>query len=105
MPRTPACATRCNPAWTLLPLFCAMAQREPSSTCLTNKNRLSCKVLRAKVEGDTQHGCPFHRISHGLVRPGLDPGQALFGDRGIEIHLLQHAAQDVRLALEAAVHV
>ena len=50
------------------------------------------------------HGCALDRLAFALLRSGLDPGQALFGDRERGQRALQHARQG-RLAPEAAVRL
>ena len=49
-------------------------------------------------------GCPLDRFPLPFLRPRLDPGQALFGDRELGDGALQHARQG-RLAPEAAVRL
>ena len=51
------------------------------------------------------HGRTFHRFSDGVLRSGRHSGEALHRDAVGERHLLQPAAQDRRLAPEAAVRV
>ena len=46
-----------------------------------------------------------NRHRHDLLRAGLGPGQALLGDRVQGERVVQHAAQEVRLAPQAAVHL
>ena len=49
-------------------------------------------------------GCPLDRIALAFLRPRLDPGEAVFGDRELGHRALQHARQG-RLAPEAAVRL
>ena len=58
---------------------------------------------RAEPRQEAWHGGTIHCESDGFLRAGVDPGQALFGHRGEQDDLLQSAAQDLRVALEAAV--
>ena len=51
------------------------------------------------------HGSSFHRITDDHVRTRGDSGETVFGHRGEQADPLQPAAQDLRFAPEAAVHL
>src|SRR5450631_3908002 len=72
------------------------------------KNPLHYKTFAERLNVWREHrgvenGCTVDRIVDDFVRARLDPGEALLGHGAKQGHLVQPAAQDLRLAPEAAV--
>ena len=70
----------------------------------TSRNRPPSGVRFLPVY-QSPNACQIHRLRDHLVRTGLSPGQSLFLQRVLRLDRLQHAAHQVRLPAEAAVHL
>src|SRR4029450_6706641 len=62
-------------------------------------------ALLVRLDAEVEHGCTIHCEFENLFRACLDPGEALYGPRGEPRDLVQHAAQGLRIAPEAAIHL
>ena len=85
---------------------CIMPGRDGMMFCRPNiaLRRLSRRVARRITE--RVHGrTTFYRFTNNLVRARRDPGEALHCDAILRAAVIQSAAQGVRLAPEAAVHL
>src|SRR5260221_14242950 len=71
----------------------------------TVKMFLHYNALNVKLDAEAQHGCASDCRFDGFLWDGGDSRKALFGHRSEQGDLLQHAAQDLRFAVEAAVHL
>src|SRR5258708_36679103 len=84
---------------------------------LTRKQSLERALERAKAENrgpnplkrgnklGGRHGRTIDRYADGFVWDGLDSGEAFLRHRGEPRHFVQPPAQDLRIAVEAAVHL
>src|SRR5205814_3802131 len=69
------------------------------------ENSVPGLYLVGRTPNPTAHACTLDRFGHDLLWSRLRPGQSLFVVRVEDERLVQHAAQEVQFAPQAAVHL